>query len=103
MSVIMIPELLEIIVHPLFSAFQIPGWVKEIRPAMMTLKRVLLYILANFDRGRGACSVWLLKTSGPASATVASVLSATKTCEDTLALRAVMSIELLQVLVVAHL
>lgn len=43
---------MEIIVDELLSAFQIPGWVKEIRPAMITLNKVLLYTLANFDRGK---------------------------------------------------
>ena len=61
-----------------------PGWVKDIKPAMMTLNNVLLYALANFEFGKGT---WSFESSEPASATTASVLSATKICEDTLALR----------------
>jgi hypothetical protein len=84
------------------SAFQIPGWVKEIRPAMMTLNKVLLYTLANFDRGKGSCWVWSIGSSDPFSATDASVLSATKTCEDTLARRTDMVIKSLKVLKNGH-
>jgi hypothetical protein len=70
---------------------------------MMTLNKVLLYTLANFDRGKGCCCRCSFKTSDPFSATVASVLSATKTWEDTLALWTDMMIELFQVLGIAHL
>lgn len=64
---------------------------------MMTLNKVLLYARANFERGKGCRCAWSSKLSDPASATVASVLSATKTCEDTLALRTDMMIKVLQV------
>ena len=75
-----------------------PGWVNDIRPAMMTLNKVLLYTLANFERGKGCCCSWPLEPFEPASATVASVLSATKTCEDTLALRTDILVKVLQLL-----
>ena len=64
----------------------------------MTLNKVLLYTLANFERGKGRCCAWSFELSEPASTIVASVLSATKTCEDTLALRTDMMIKLMQVL-----
>jgi hypothetical protein len=69
---------------------------------MITLNKVLLYTLANFDRGKGSCWVWSIESSDPFSATVASDLSATKTCEDTLARRTDMMIKLLQVLKSGH-
>lgn len=75
-----------------------PGWVNDIRPAMMTLNKVLLYTFENFNRGKECCFSWSLEPSEPASATVASVLSAKKTCEDTLVLRTDILVKIMQLL-----
>lgn len=40
----------------LFRAFHIPGWVNDINPTIITLKRVLRYHRAILDLGRGASS-----------------------------------------------
>lgn len=40
----------------LLRAFQIPGWVKEIRPTMMTLNKGLRYQRVNLETGLVCCS-----------------------------------------------
>lgn len=50
----------------LFRAFQIPGWVNEINPTIITLKRALRYHLVMRDTG--FCTGWSVLCSGSESA-----------------------------------
>jgi hypothetical protein len=47
----------------LLSAFQIPGWVNDINPTMMTLNSGLLYHRVNRETGL-MCGSFAFSTSG---------------------------------------